>query len=205
MTQTFKIDDSFFTVVMPTRCPIRFWDVFKWVEEDANAKFRFIRDFEIEQGRLPLREVEEIYPGVKTIGIVVNPWARAAWSYAMSIDPPEGYPGVEQIQKQFEGLDFSSFDSYINSILTCKSITNKHHPTVTQSSWLTHESRNVDFLLRAETVNQDFKQIQDYFCTDRPLGVEDFTFDYNPYYSNTSKQIIEEIFNEDIERYGYVF
>jgi hypothetical protein len=205
MTQTFKTDDSFFTVVMPTRCPIRFWDVFKWVEEDANAKFRFIRDFEIEQGRLPLREVEEIYPGVKTIGIVVNPWARAAWSYAMSIDPPEGYPGVEQIQKQFEGLDFSSFDTYISSILHCTSISNKYHPTVTQSSWLTHGEKNVDFLLRAETVNQDFKQIQDYFCTDRSLGVEDFNFDYRPYYSEISKGIIEQIFIEDINRYGYTF
>lgn len=205
MTQTFKNDDSFFTVAMPTRSPIRFWDIYKWVEQDANAKFRFIRDLEIEQDRLTVEEIESIYPGVKTVGIVTNPWSRAAWSYAMSINPPEGYPGISEIQKQFEGLDFSSFERYLETIVTCKAITNKYHPTKNQSYWLHGSNRTVDFILKAETVNEDFKQIQDYFCTERPLGIENFVFDYRPHYSEKSKSIIEDIFADDIERYDYSF
>ncbi len=205
MTQTFKNDDSFFIVLMPTRCPIRFWDIYKWVEKDSNARFRFIRDLEIESERLTMKEVDEIYPGVKTIGIVTNPWARVAYSYAMSIDPPEGYPGIDKINELFEGIDFSSFDNYVNSIITCKSLAKKHHPTLSQSFWLTNEDKDVDFLIKAETINKDFEAIQKYFTTDRPLGIEDFNFEYQKFYSDESKDLVQKIFEKDIEKYGYSF
>jgi hypothetical protein len=205
MTQTFKNDESFFTVIMPVRTPVRFWDIYKWVELDSNAKFRFIRDFEIEQDRLTAKEVEEIYPGVKTIGIVTNPWARVAWSYAVTLDPPSGYPGVSDIKSRFEGIDFTTFETYVDTMQTCKDVKGSYHPTDLQSRWLEYDNRSVDFLLKAESINEDFKIVQDYFCTARSLEIENFNFNYKPYYTDRSKIIVENIFAYDIEKYGYSF
>ena len=205
MTTTFKNDDSFFTVAMPTRCPIGFWNIYRWVEKDDNAKFRFIRDLEIEQDRLTMKEIDDIYPEVKIIGIVTNPWARVAYSYEMSINPPYNFPNVEEINKQFSGINFTTFDTYVDSILTCNSLTNKPHPSLPQSHWLEHGNKQVDYLLRAESINEDFKAIQNYFCTDRPLNIENFKFDYQSYYSDKSKAVVGTIFADDIAKFCYEF
>jgi hypothetical protein len=205
MTTTFKNDASFFTVVMPTRCPIGFWSIYRWVETDDNAKFRFIRDLEIEQERLTIKEIDDIYPEVKTVGIVTNPWARVAYSYEMSINPPYNFPTVEEINKQFSGIDFSTFDTYVDSILTCNSLTNKPHPSLPQLHWLENGNKQVDYLLRAENINEDFKAIQNYFCTDRPLNIENFKFDYRSYYSDKSKAVVDTIFADDIAKFCYEF
>ncbi len=190
---------------MPVRTPIRFWDIYKWVDLDSNAKFRFIRDLEIEQDRLTAKEVEDIYPGVKTIGIVTNPWARTAWSYAMTIDPPEGYPGIKEVNERFSGIDFTSFETYVNSMETCTVIKGSYHPTDLQSRWLETDNKSVDFLIKSESINNDFKAVQEYFCTDRPLDIDDFEFDYRSFYNEQTKNTIHRIFLHDIEKYEYSF
>jgi hypothetical protein len=205
MITTFKNDDSFFTVVMPTRCPIVSWSIYRWVEKDNNAKFRFIRDLEIEQERLTIREIDDIYPEVKTVGVVTNPWARVAYSYETSINPPYNFPNVEEINKHFSGIDFTTFDTYVDSILTCNSLTNKPHPSLPQLHWLENGNKQVDYLLRSENINEDFKAIQNYFCTDRPLNIENFKFDYRSYYSDKSKAVVDTIFADDIAKFCYEF
>lgn len=206
MTINFKNDDSFFTVVMPIRTPIKFWDFYKWVDLEDSARFRFIRDLEIEQDRLTAREVEEIYPGVKTIGVVTNPWARVAWSYEMTVNRPhEGYPGVKEIESKFKGIDFTSFESYVESMKDCKVLNANYHPTMPQAHWLENDGKSVDFLIRSENLNDDFEAVQDYFCTERPLNVDDFYFDYKPYYNEKTKKTVEDLLRYDIETYGYSF
>lgn len=205
MTQTFKNDDSFFTVIMPIGTPIGFWGVYKWVGLDSNARFRFIRDLEIEQYKLTVKEIKELYPGVKTIGIVTNPWARMAWSYEMITNPPGEGKGIKEINTMFEGIDFTTFDTFVNSIQTCKALNGNPHPTTPQSHWLEQDGASVDLLLRSESINEDFKPIQEYFCTDSPLNVEDFNFDYRPYYTDNSKERIQNLMSHDIEKYGYSF
>ena len=201
----YKNDDSFFTVILPIRTPLKYWDIYKWAEKDPNAVFRFIRDVEIEEDRLTIKEVNELYPGVKVIGAVANPWARALWAYNITIDPPVGYPGVEQVSKYFKNIDFTSFDAYLNSVEQCEIINTKAHPTTPQSTWLNYDGINVDYVLRVEHLNEDFKFLQEYFETDAPLGVDDFKINYKQYYTSTTKNIIEKYFKKDIELYGYEF
>ena len=201
----YKTDDSFFTVILPIRTPLKYWDIYKWAETDTNAVFRFIRDYEIEQDRLTLKDVNEMYPGVKVVGAVTNPWARALWAYNVTIDPPEGYPGVAEVSKYFKNIDFTSFDAYLNSMEQCELLDTKTHPSTTQSTWLSYDDRQVDYILRTEHLNKDFKCIQQYFETDVSLGVDDFTIDYKQHYTSTTKNIIEKYFKEDIDRFGYEF
>ena len=56
----YKTDDSFFTVILPIRTPLKYWDIYKWAETDTNAVFRFIRDYEIEQDRYDNRPADWI-------------------------------------------------------------------------------------------------------------------------------------------------
>jgi len=201
----YKTDDSFFTVVLPIRVPIKFWDIYKWAEKDPNAVFRFIRDFEIEDDRLTLKDVNEIYAGVKVIGAVANPWARALWAYNITMNPPAGYPGVEQVSKHFKNIDFTSFDAYLNSMEQCELLDTKTHPTTPQSTWLSYNNTQADYILRVENLNEDFKPLQQYFETDAPLGVDDFKINYKQHYTSTTRDIIEKYFKEDIELYEYGF
>ena len=198
-------DSSFFTVILPIRTPLKYWDIYKWAEKDTNAIFRFIRDFEIEEDRLTLKDVNEMYPGVKVVGAVTNPWARALWAYNMTIDPPEGYPGVAEVSKHFKNIDFSSFDAYLNSIEQCEMIDAKTHPTTQQSTWLSYDNNQADYILRVENLNEDFKLLQHYFESDISLDVDDFVIDYKQHYTPTTRNIIEKYFKEDIELYGYEF
>jgi hypothetical protein len=80
MHLTYKTDDSFFTVLM---IPGDFHraSIFKWIEQSSQAKFRFIRDHEIEADYLNLHQIDDIYPGIKTIAIVTNPWLRVVRAY----------------------------------------------------------------------------------------------------------------------------
>lgn len=215
MTQTFKTDSSFFTLIMPPRTPIMFHDIYKWVELDGNARFRFIRDLEVEEDRLTLDEVIQIYPGVKTIGVVTNPWARIAWTYANTVNPKvDWWPSIPEIESKIEGIDFSSFENFVSSIENCESdiivkagkiIKSNHRPTKPQSYWLEDSNNAVDFLIRSEYINQDFEPIQEYFCTDQPLEVSNFEFDYRPYYNEQTKKAVQRFSEVDIEKYGYTF
>lgn len=198
-------DSSFFTVILPMRTPIQFWDIYSWAEKAPAAIFRFIRDFEVEQDRLTLKEVNEIYPGVKTVGAVANPWARALWAYNITVNPPKGYPGVAEVSKYFKNIDFTSFDAYLNSMEQCELLDTKTHPTTPQSTWLSHDNIQVDYLLRVEHLDEDFKPLQQYFESDIPLDVDNFTIDYKQHYTSTTKNIIEKYFKEDIDRFGYEF
>lgn len=202
---TFKDDDSFFTIVMPYRCPIRFWDIYSWVEKSDIAKFRFIRDLEIEQDRLTLKEVSDIYPGVKTIGIVTNPWARAYYAYNSAINPAPGFPGVEQILTQFKNINFDSFESYLYSLKNCEAPSNKQHPTTPQLHWLKYNNTMVDYVLKAEQINEDFEIIKEYFQTSESLETGNFYIDYRDHYTDDLKSLVADICHEDIETFGYEF
>jgi hypothetical protein len=87
----------------------------------------------------------------------------------------------------------------------CELLDTKTHPTTPQSTWLSYNNIQADYILRVEHLNEDFKSLQQYFETDVPLGVDDFTIDYKQHYTPTTKNIIEKYFKEDIDRFGYEF
>lgn len=202
MDLTYKNDDSFFTVIIPTRCAYDFWTFHRWFQESWSAKFRIIRDAEVEEDRFTLTQVNEIYPGIKTEGVVMNPWARAYYSYTQSILNEQVQNVISQ---RYKGVDFSSFDNYIPSLLNCTTDDKTLHPTTNQLHWVEHDGKLVDYLIRIEQIHKDFKPLQEYFCTDTPLGVDNFTIDYKPHYSTKNKNLIKKVFKQDIEKFEYLY
>jgi hypothetical protein len=202
MTNNYKTDDSFFTIIIPPRCAYGFWTFHQWFQENSIAKFRVIRDSEVEEDRLTLTQVGEIYPGIKTVGVVMNPWARAYYSYAQSILNTQSQQIISQ---KYKGVDFSSFDNYIPSLLNCTTDNKILHPTTNQIHWVSTNGKLTDYLIRIEQIHTDFEPLQDYFCTSAPLEVDNFSIDYKPHYSTKNKNLIKKVFKQDIEQFGYSY
>jgi hypothetical protein len=206
MNLTYKTDDSFFTLLV---VPGDFHRdaVLKWFEKSTQAKFRFIRDTEIESDYLNLQQIDDIYPGIKTVAIVSNPWLRVVRAYNTVQDLKTQ---TRKIPATVFDFDTDSFKDFVCNIKNTQP-TSKYWftPITPQVSWLKYSTdgteRLTDYILNSETIEQDFKIIQDYFCTDTPLTDTDEIPTYHKYYTKKTREIIADIFAEDIEYFNYKF
>lgn len=206
MTQlpTYKTDDSFFTLLAIPGNPHR-WSLFRWFEKSNQSKFRFIRDTEIETDYLNLEQIEDIYPGIKTIVVVSNPWIRAKFIYDQICAFKKANES-RQIPATTIDFNLESFEAFVHSIKTTQP-TSKYWflPTTPQVDWVTYNDRKCSYILHAENIDEEFKVIQDYFELDIPLDMQDKIPEYRHLYSNETKQIVEELFYKDIEAFRYKF
>jgi hypothetical protein len=197
MTTTYKTDDSFFYALSPMRCVYSPWFVYHWFFADPVGRFRAVRDQEGEEHKFTLAEVDDLYPGVKSIGLVMDPWARAVFTYKDIVDSkkPDGYR--ERIKLAYPGINLDSFNKFVVSL--------SNFPMLPQRHWLYNGDKPVDYVLRVEQINEDFKPIQEYFCSTIPLGLADFSIGYKSYFNKTTKNLVQQIFAEDIDAFGYTF
>lgn len=66
----------------------------------------------------------------------------------------------------------------------------------------------VDFLLRSETFEKDFEQVQDYLNCNIPLpdlSMHKETDDYRNYYTDKGVECVYKVYARDIVKYGYKF
>jgi hypothetical protein len=206
MDFTYKEDDSFFTHVLP---PATLFGstIYNWFNENGSSRFRLIRDAETELSFMSLKQVDELYPGVKTFSIVINPWARMRYAYLAMLEAEKlgGHPLIDAF-----GFTAKTFEEFI---LTLPKINNNSEfwftPTTPLIEWLEYEIdgkvRQVDYILRAESLDEDMKPIKDYFCSDKPLRPVREIPPYREYYTEEMKQIVAELFSEDIKRFNYTF
>lgn len=205
--QTYKTDDSFFTCLV-TPGNLHRLAIFKWFENISQAKFRFIRDQEIETEYFNLQQIDDIYPGIKTIAVVTNPWRRAVQSYT---DTCKFRAENRDIPATVFDFNLDNFDSFVYSLTTLPSSSKYWFtPTTPQVDWLQYKqedntTKEVDFILRAEKIDEDFKIIQNYFCTDTPLILKDKVVPYRKFYNQETRDIISNLAAADIKRFGYKF
>ena len=67
---------------------------------------------------------------------------------------------------------------------------------------------NIDCILKYETLEDDWKKLCDSLDINIKLSYKNKTKDklnYREYYNNTTKNIIQEYFNDDIELFNYTF
>jgi hypothetical protein len=205
MTVTYKTDDSFFTGIYP---PFVYHglSIKNWFANAGNARFRFIRDLDIENEFYNLKQISELYPEIKTIGIVLNPWARmrqafvnfnelkAAGKTKYSLD-------VELLDK----VELDNFEKFINQLSEFPQDKNLwFNITTPLMAWLSCNNSQTDYILRGEHLEEDFKPIQEYFCTEFPLVLKP-NIEYKEFYNTKTKKIISKLFKEDIETFGYKF
>lgn len=201
---TYKNDDSFFTTVFP---PFVFYgsSVKVWFAQDKTARFRSIRDLEIETEFWNIEQVQEVYPGIKTISIVVNPWARMRYAYTQL-----GKMKEVGNDPYLESLTLDSFEEFINSLPTMQPVDKYWFTLATpMSRWFDYtedgQLKTIDYILKDTTLEKDFQILQDYFCTVVPLKTPKKLPSYKKFYNKQTKEIVATIFKEDIDRFNYKF
>lgn len=201
----YKNDDSFFLTVF---APFTFYGtaVKFWLLNSENGKYRFIRDWEIENEFWNAQQVSEMYPGTKLIGIAVNPWARIHYAYTQLCLMKEQLSSPIDLSL----LPLDTFDDFVKNISNIPPQENFWFSFKTPMfRWFEYEengeTKTVEFLFKDETLEQDFKRIQDYFHSDVPLNLEQKLSNYQQYYTDETRKIIEDIFKEDIDKFGYTF
>ena len=72
-----------------------------------------------------------------------------------------------------------------------------------QHSW----AKECDIILRFETINRDFEQIQEMLGCKEPLGLYNSSnrMNYKEYYDDESIDIVKNIYKKDIKMFGYRF
>lgn len=203
----YKTDDSFFTTVFP---PFLYygWSVKSWLLNDENAKFRYIRDYEIEQEFWNLEQIEDIYPDIKTITIVVNPWTRVYYSYQqlciMKNNKDDRLLNLDQ-------LPLDSFSKFVNALPAMPDELGNFWFSLTtpMCRWIDYEVdgelKTSDYVLRDISIEDDFQKIQEYFCSNIPLELPKKLPSYKNRYSKKTRDIVNNLFKEDIDRFGYEF
>lgn len=198
---TYLNDDSFFTNIhIPGQ--LGWLTISKWFEGKNVPKFRFIYDEESDSNFLSLKEKLEIYPGIKTFSMVINPWARALLCYdkLSNVDTP--------FLKYF---DFTNFESFVLSWPDTQFENFWFKLSTPQIDWLEFTDDNgqlhtVDYIFRFENLEEEFSSFKSYFRQeDSSLIILDQYPDYKNLFSSEMKTKIESMFHKDIERFGYKF
>ena len=140
-----------------------------------------------------------------TCAVVRNPWDRVVsmWAYSNETDLKllfsRAYPPMHRVP------DKISFNEFVRNLAGS---------TLTNDVWFTLATPQVQWipdgvthLLRFETLDQDFKNIQEILGCDVPLPSENPTehADYRTYYTDETRSIVAELFKEDIAAFGYEF
>lgn len=210
MTLTYKDDDSFFITVFP---PFIHHGLFikNWLSKNESSKFRYIRDLEVENKFLNISQVKEIYPGVKVIGLVLNPWNRMVHSYKKMCMMRDS--GSSEYDINFDLLNLNTFEDFVKDLLNNTKVEPFWFTLSTpQSKWYNTQDDIAEYVLRAESLDEDIQVLREYFCSDVPLEdsrIPDLISlelpSYREYYNDETRNIVAEIFKEDIEKYRYEF
>lgn len=139
--------------------------------------------------------------------VVRNPWDRlvSAFFYLKK-------GGMHSIDKQWakENIDeFTSFEEFVKRWLNKKNIYSGVH-FKPQSYWICNENKKimVDFIARLETIDQDFLFISNKIGSNKKIIKKLNTsprLEYRKYYDDNTKNIVHNIYKDDIELFGYDF
>lgn len=201
MNLDYTTDDSFFTTVIPP-FSLQGWAVKSWLLSDEIAKFRFIRDIELEREFWNLKMINEVYTGIKTIGLVMNPFRRMVYAFKSLSELPEN--NIYKFNTKILNLD--TFDKFLISWSSLDSAEPFWFKFSTPlHDWMFDGNVYVDYLLRVESLEKDFKPLNNYFKNYSGfVGLNDL-FDYESYYNSESKKIVEKIFEKDLDEFKYHF
>lgn len=198
--ETYKTDFSFFGYInTPGSFLVIHEGLTKWFDSEPNAQFRLIVDLEAEDDNLSFSQLQDMYPGVRTIAIINNPWRKLVVIYESLKKVVEENRTIDYI-KGFDLTDLT-FESFLRQLDT--PIGKWWNSLLTpQSKWL-EEGNELLYVVRDDFVEEDFKPIQEYFESTNPFEVD--LVDYRCYYNETTKKLVEDSFKEDIERFNFKF
>jgi hypothetical protein len=166
--------------------------VVQWLRNNFN-------NTELIAGHASMSMLQEHWTIKRSFAIVRNPWARIVSAYFYL----KQY-GFYWEANNITGVDdFPTFDSFVYSL------------NYDLKSWNTVGTNQVDWLcskdtliLRAESLDTDFKQIQLLLDCQVPLPFinrSEHDADYRLYFNTEQVQHIARVFQRDIDRFGYKY
>lgn len=152
-----------------------------------------------------LEMVHSRYPGVKTLTVARNPWQRLLSFYRKIRD--EGY------WLDWNGstvMDLKPFDQWIEDYANPEIVfefPRWFNRFTCQVDFINYNGIWVDFILRAETLEQDFVQVKDYLNCNEPLptlsGYDHY--EYRKYFNKKSRTTVEKLFERDLDFFKFVY
>jgi len=149
------------------------------------------------KGHPSLSILKEQWDIKRSFAIVRNPWARVVSAY-FYLQQYKFYWEKNNI-KTID--DFPSWDSFV------------HNMDYDLESWYTLANNQIEWvdsatiILRTESLEKDFRQVQDILNCHVPLGYINTSKhdDYRSYYTTEQQQHVAKVFERDIDLFNYSF
>jgi hypothetical protein len=147
--------------------------------------------------------VKEYYPYAKTMSVVRNPWQRVYSLYRKV--STEGY-WLDWNNQTL--LDLKPINDWVEDY--CNPEIEFNFPRwftrfTNQVDFIHVNDENVDYICRAENLEQDFKKIKEYLNCDIPLpcisGYDHWEF--KNYFNDHSIQLIKKVHERDVDFFKY--
>lgn len=164
---------------------------------------------EIQNGLLYLSEVKR--EGYFTFTVVRNPWDRIYSAYYDFTNPET--PDDIKLKKELMTLngwsEWPTFEQFVVNLHKLV-IWPKENWNGTKSIAIVQQCEfidtDIDLIARYENMVEDLQPVIGMFGVDFPLvPVYRDELDYRPHYTEETKNIIAELFKDDIETFGYNF
>lgn len=153
-----------------------------------------------------LKMVREYFPTGKTVSVVRNPWQRI-WSFYKKIRD-EGYWLDWNGQTHIEIKPINEWIiDYCNTEIpfTFPRWFNRFTNMV---EFVNDGENVVDFILKSENIENDFKIVQEYLGISEPLPDISYTFnhhEYRKYFNNHSCELIRKLHERDCDAFHYTY
>jgi hypothetical protein len=156
----------------------------QWMRNDANTRFQYVLDREFLGKTYNLSLIKTLYPGVKVLTIVVNPWTR--------------------FYRDFLSLKVNS-DLNLHTHMIYKSKNSKIKKTQYDLIFSNSLEHNLDFFFRSEHIEKDFQNFKSSLDNEsNPIQFNKVALDHKNLFNAQSQEIIREIYQKDFEYFDYI-
>jgi hypothetical protein len=202
--KNYKTDDSLFTEIF---YPASYGniDIIRWMNNNDTAMMRYVEDMDANEEAMLLDQKLDIYPGIKTFTVISSSWQRIAYAY---LTIKSTYEQELKMPRDTAFLNIDSFEDFVFSLNDEKLGPGWYTAITPVKTWIYSPNNSIDYVFRYETIHEDFKVFQEYFCSDTPLELketENFDPDWRSMYTEKTKDHIAKLFKEDIEYFNFKF
>lgn len=182
------MSDLFTIVTVPAFASENVQNLIQWFRAGPATRHKLLLDNQCLTQNFTLEQVHTLYPEIKTVGLVTDPWNRLVRAFL-----------------KLRLNHIMAFDDFINRL--------DEYPIVRvpQIKYLQYELNGsiikADFIFKNEYLQDEFKTLQQYTGSNVPLeiAVEPKTEIYKKFYSPKTREIVEKVFEEDILAFSYKF